>query len=201
MAVIIEVERPDNIDVDIATGSQGPQGIQGIQGVQGEQGETGETGATGPTGPTGPEGTAGVELAFACNETATATTFGVSAGPSTLIPATQIVVPATDVSVELRWGGYASVAIAGAGLLTLELYDLASPSTRISFVTLGITANQVLFSGNSLAFPKGFYRIPPSASERSYHLKCLIYRDSGSGLAAVMSNGIGISTYLQAIGL
>ena len=134
----------------------------------------------------------GTELAYAENGLGTATSVPVSAAASLIIPGTMVTVDGGSDPIEIDYQAAFTVGTPGGGLLALELWDVTAGGTGTIIHATGrgvVAANLALYSG-LVQTVRGQHRLDVSATERVLLLKCLLYRDSASGLTASVVNAI-----------
>lgn len=132
----------------------------------------------------------GVELAYAENSTGVPLTIPISAVASAIIPGCLVTVPANAAPVWLHYSAEVSIASTGGGLISIEVWDVTTVGSEVQVhdTSFGnVTSQAILYSGLGQTVV-GAHRLEPSATDRLFQLKTLMFRDSASTLTAAVLN-------------
>lgn len=141
----------------------------------------------------------GGQIAYASNETGTATVFLTTVTP---IPNVTISIPATDAEVWIQWAANLHLTVAGQGAAYTILYETTGGSAVAVDSTFTHCRDNAYPVTTQWAQHNGRARVGPSSVPRVFSLYGQLSREAGSSLAVSSRNLAGAGrTYMMAVAL
>jgi len=140
-----------------------------------------------------------------CSNPSLVTTIGVSP-TAALVNGLIITVPPIEDDVWIRWGAALGCTVAGAGLITMRLQEIADAGTvtlKQAAIARGESMSVATAFGPTL---RGEWRLGPTDVTKQFYCDAILAREAGSSLAAYLCNsynyGVGSdvsSSWLAAV--